>query len=82
MKKHDHLIHNVASKYILGENINIEIKGNKNQLEKLNELLDISKKLYHSLQDKTSLEKIMTIIEQKKQLSDEFYILTGIKWKL
>ncbi len=83
MKKNDKLIHNIASKYILGENINIEIKGNKKQLEKLSELLDISKKLYQSLNDNnTPLNKIMSIVEQKKTLSDEFFVLSGIKWKL
>jgi len=83
MKKHDLLIHNVASKYILGEAVNIEIKGNKKQLQKLSELLDISKSLYTSLNDKNiSLSKIMTIVENKKRLADEFYQLSGIKWKL
>lgn len=83
MKKHDLLIHNVASKYILGEAVNIEIQGNKKQLQKLSELLDISKSLYTSLNDKNiSLSKIMTIVENKKRLADEFYQLSGIKWKL
>lgn len=83
MKKHDLLIHNVASKYILGEAVNIEIKGNQQQLQKLSALLDISKNLYTSLNDKNiSLTKIMTIVENKKKLADEFYRLSGIKWKL
>ncbi len=60
MKKHDKLIHTVASKYILGESVNIEIKGNKPQLQKLSELLDVSKQLYECLSDKkTSLQEIM-----------------------
>ncbi len=83
MKKKDKLIHNIASKYILGENINIEINGNKRELEQLSELLDVSKQLYHSLQDNnTSLEDIMSLVEHKKNLSDTFYQMSGIKWKL
>jgi len=82
MKKKDLIIHNVASKYILGENINFEIKGNRQELEKLSELLDASKYLYTSLHDNTSLAKIMTLVENKKRLADEFYALSGIKWKL
>jgi len=83
MKKKDKLIHNIASKYILGENINIEINGNKRELEQLSELLDVSKQLYHSLQDNnTSLEDIMSLVEHKKNLSDTFYQTSGIKWKL
>ena len=83
MKKRDLIIHNVASKYILGENINFEIKGNRQELEKLSELLDASKHLYTSLHDnKIPLSKIMTLIENKKRLADEFYTLSGIKWKL
>jgi len=83
MKKNDLFIHNIASKYILGENINIEIKGNKQQLQTLNELLDISKLLYNSLQNKNiPLSKIMNLVEQKKKLSDQFTKLTNIQWKL
>lgn len=83
MKKYDLLIHKIASQYILGEAINIEITGNQKQLQKLSELLDSSKFLYESLSyQNTSLEKIMQLIEHKKQLSDEFYQLSGIKWKL
>ncbi len=83
MKKKDKLIHNAASKYILGENINIEIKGNKQELEQLSELLDISKQLFHSLQDnKSSLQEIMSLVEYKKKLADSFYQTSGIKWKL
>jgi hypothetical protein len=83
MKKHDLLIHNIASKFILGENINVEIKGNKQQLQKLSELLDISKSLYSALNDhSTPLSNIMTLVENKKQLSDEFFQISGIKWKL
>jgi len=83
MKKHDLLIHKIASQYILGETINIEITGNQKQLQKLSELLDSSKSLYESLSHQNiSLEKIMQLVEHKKQLSDEFYQLSGIKWKL
>jgi hypothetical protein len=83
MKKHDKLIHTVASKYILGESVNIEIKGNKPQLQKLSELLDVSKQLYECLSDKkTPLQEIMNLIEKKKKISDDFYNLAGIKWKL
>ncbi len=83
MKKKDKLIHNIASKYILGENINIEINGNKQELEQLSELLDVSKQLYHSLHDhNSSLTDIMSLVEHKKSLSDSFYQLSGIKWKL
>jgi hypothetical protein len=81
--KQDLLIHKAASKYILGENINIDIKGKKEQLVCLNQLLDVSKNLYESLNDNTtSLKEIMSIVENKKQLSDRFEKITGIKWKL
>jgi hypothetical protein len=83
MKKHDLLIHNIASKYILGENVNIEITGNQKQLQKLSELLDTSKSLFDSLSNKNfPLEKIMKLVEHKKKLADEFYQISGIKWKL
>jgi hypothetical protein len=81
--KHDLLIHTVASKYILGENIDIQIKGKKEQLICLNELLDASKKLYQSLNDTTTpLQQIMSLVEHKKTIADKFKKISGITWKL
>ena len=30
----------------------------------------------------TPLDKIMSIVENKKKIADEFYKLSGIQWKL
>jgi hypothetical protein len=82
MKKNDLKIHNIAAKYILGESIETSIKGDKEQLKCLSNLLESSKKLYDSLNENKNLEEILNLIEEKKTLSDRFFILTGIKWKL
>jgi hypothetical protein len=82
MKKNDLKIHNIAAKYILGENIETSIKGDKEQLKCLSGLLESSKKLYSSLDENKNLDEILKIIEEKKVLADKFFVLTGIKWKL
>jgi len=83
MKKHDKLIHKVAAHYILGENINTSIKGNKDQLTCLQNLLESSKDLYIELQNENAdLNKLLKLIENKNNLSDSFLKLTGISWKL
>jgi len=83
MKKHEDTIHKAAAKYILGENINTSIKGNKEQLLSLEKLLESSKKLYMKLNENSaSLDEILKLIEQKNIHADRFYSLTGIKWNL
>ena len=83
MKNQEKNIHKVAAYYILGENINVEIKGNEKQLYCLQNLLESSKNLYIELNNKqANLDKVLKLVENKNQLSDEFYNLTGINWKL
>ena len=64
MKKNDLKIHNIAAKYILGENIETSIKGDKEQLKCLSGLLESSKKLYSSLDENKNLDEILKIIEE------------------
>jgi len=83
MKKHESKIHKIAARYILGENVNTSIKGNKEQLKSLENLLESSKNLYVKLnENSTSLDEILKLIEEKNIYADKFYSLTGIKWNL
>lgn len=83
MKKNEQKIHNIAAKYILGENVNTTIKGNQIQLENLSKLLESSKKLYQKLnENNSSLDEILNLIEEKNNLADTFHKSTGITWKL
>ncbi len=83
MKNQEEKIHKVAAHYILGENINTAVKGDKKQLQCLQNLLEVSKNLYNELNSNTaSLDKVLNLVENKNQLSEQFYTLTGINWKL
>ena len=83
MKNQDKKIHEMAAHFIVGNNINTSIKGNKDQLHCLQNLLEASKNLYVELNGSSNnLDKVMTLVENKKRLSDEFLQLTGIDWKL
>ena len=83
MKNQELKIHKTAAKYILGENINTSIKGNKQQLECLEKLLESSKKLYTALNNEnTSLDKILELVNEKNNNAESFLNLTGINWKL
>lgn len=83
MKNQELKIHKTAAKYILGENINTSIKGNKQQLECLENLLESSKKLYTALNNEnTSLDTILELVNEKNNNAESFLNLTGINWKL
>jgi hypothetical protein len=78
----DFKVHNIAARYILGENIETSIKGDKEQLKCLSKLLESSKKIYDKLnEEKVDLNEILERIEEKKEIADHFFSLTGIKWK-
>lgn len=75
-------IHNIAARYILGENIETAIKGDKEQLKCLSNLMEASRNVYEKLnEEKVDLNNILEMIEEKKVIADKFFKLTGIKWK-
>ena len=80
--KKEALLHNIAAKYIMNEDVDIELQGSYAELCCLKELLDISRKLKESLEDSTSLDDILEIINVKKQKTKKFESLTGITWRL
>lgn len=81
--KREKLIHNIASKYISGKEIDVELEGNTHEIKCLLSLLESSKKLYTMLNDDySSLEEINEVLQEKKQITKKFESLTGIIWRL
>lgn len=82
MNKKEYYLHNIAAKFIMGENINLEISGKNAEIESLHDLLVVSKQLKESLDTEESIEKISSLLEQKKILTKRFEELTNITWRL
>lgn len=83
MNINENLLHQVAARFIKGKDINIDIKGTSIQLETLQQLLNVSKELMNELNSNTrNVDKIVEIINNKKQLTQKFQNITGIEWKL
>lgn len=83
MNINENLLHQVAARFIKGKDIDIDIKGTSIQLETLQQLLNVSKELMNELNSNTrDVDKIVEIINNKKQLTQKFQNITGIEWKL
>ena len=82
ISKKDFLLHNIAAKYIVGEDVDIELKGSYAELSCLKELLDVSKDLMVLLKEESKLDDIIKVIEHKKRITHKFQNLTGIVWRL
>jgi hypothetical protein len=80
--KKENMLHYIAAKYILGEDINVSINANDAQIDCLHELLSVSKKLKEALDEQNDFDKVKILVKQKKKLSNKFKSLTGIKWRL
>lgn len=80
--KKENMLHYIAAKYILGEDINVSINANDAQIDCLHELLNVSKKLKETLDEQNDFDKVKILVKQKKKLSNKFKSLTGIKWRL
>ena len=80
--KKELLLHNLAAKYIVNEDIDFELTGRQAELSCLKELLDISKKLKESLDSDVNLNDIINILSEKKEITSKFESLTGIIWRL
>ena len=83
MNINENMLHQVAARFIKGKDIEIDIKGTALQLETLQNLLNVSKDLMNELNSNTrNVEKVVEMIENKKQLTKKFQNITGIEWKL
>jgi hypothetical protein len=83
INKREKFIHNIAAKYISGKSLDIELSGNKHEIECFASLLEVSKKLYDILNDnKSSLTEANDLLRQKKEATKHFESLTGITWRL
>ena len=80
--KKELFLHNIAAKYIIGENVEVELNGSYAELVCLKELLDISKDLKRSLDENHSLDNIISLMQKKKEITSKFESLTGITWRL
>ena len=80
--KKELFLHNIAAKYIIGENVEVELNGSYAELVCLKELLDISKDLKRSLDENHSLDNIIYLKQKKKEITSKFESLTGITWRL
>jgi hypothetical protein len=76
------MLHYIAAKYILGENVNVSINANDAQIDCLYSLLNVSKKLKETLDEQRDFDKIKVLVKQKNKLAKKFQSLTGIKWSL
>lgn len=83
MNINENLLHQIAAKFIEGQDIQAEIKGTNLQLEALRSLLDISKNLLSELCKKEyNIDLVIDMIHEKKNLTKRFQDLSGITWKL
>ena len=76
------LIHNIAARFIMKEDVDIELEGQIAEMKCLKNLLEVSRELKESLDKDESLDKIINLIKEKKQITRKFENLTGITWRL
>ena len=82
MTQKEKLLHNIAARYIMSEDVNIELSGRPAEMDCLVSLLEVSKRLKIQLDDNASLKTINKTIEEKKELTRKFENLSGITWRL
>lgn len=76
------LLHNIAAKYIVSEDIDIELSGNPAEMKCFVSLLEVSKRLKIQLDENATLKIINKTLQEKKELTRKFENLTGINWRL
>ena len=76
------LLHKIAAKYIVSEDIDIELNGNPAEMKCFVNLLEVSKRLKIQLDDNAFLKVINKTLAEKKELTKKFENLSGISWRL
>jgi len=82
MTQKEILLHNVAAKFIMSEEINIELGGNLAEIKCLQQLLETSKNLKEALDKDEPFDKIVALLKEKKLITKKFENLSGISWRL
>lgn len=76
------LLHNIAARYIVSEDVDIELNGSPAEMKCFVALLEVSKKLKIQLDDNASLKEINKTLLEKKETTIKFENLSGIPWRL
>jgi len=82
MTQKEKLLHHIAAKYIMSEDIDIELSGRPAEMNCLVELLEVSKRLKLQLDENATIDAINKTISEKKELTRKFENLSGITWRL
>lgn len=82
MKNKELFLHNIAAKFIIGENLDLELEGKDVEIDTFYNLLVTSRKLKEALDNNHSIETISRLLETKKDLTRQFQNLTNITWML
>lgn len=70
-------------RYITGNQSSVKIQGKNSELAAYKNVLNASRKLYESLQDRNvELKEIEKLVENKKKAAIEFKKATGQAWPL
>lgn len=80
--KKEKLLHHIAAKYIMNEEVNVSINASDAQIDCLYELLEVSKKLKIVLDEQKDYDQACILAKQKKHIANKFQNLTGIIWRL
>jgi len=81
-KMKEQYLHEIAANFIIGNSIDIDIKGSEIQLECFEQLLKTSRRLKVLLDEGKNFNEIKLVLNEKKNLTRRFQNLTGITWKL
>jgi hypothetical protein len=82
MNDRELLLHQVAAKFISGEDLSLSLEGKSAEIDALHDLLIVSKKLKESLDNNDSIENISFLLEDKKLKTKKFEELSNITWRL
>ena len=82
MSQKEMLLHNIAAKYIMSEDVDIELSGRPAEMDCLVSLLEVSKRLKIQLDEGATLKAVNKTLKEKKELTRKFENLSGISWRL
>jgi len=75
--------HTAVASYILGEKSNIKIQGSPERIRATKKVIGASRALYEELNNPgASLRSVTKLLEEKRQASNSFQQVTGIRWLL
>ena len=71
-----------AARFIIGESVDVKVKGTKDRVKAFKDVLLASRNLYEALESGHGIGEVTNLLDAKHEAAKKFKEVTGVFWAL